>query len=122
MSRESITIDILRKPSKSISKHAIFMDVPPCVVRFEDGRTSMAFNMCMVAEYHQKRVRRKIAALVIGKCEDEEIRFFASWLREFFPKEIQEELFGLSVNENGGITPDKMLERSINKYRKRYTS
>lgn len=116
MPRESITIDILRKPSKSISKHVIFMDVPPCVVRFEDGRTSMAFNMCTVAEYHQKRIRRKIAALVIGKCEDEEIRFFASWLREYFPKDIQEELFGLSVNENGGITPDKMLERSIKKY------
>lgn len=119
MSRESITIDILRKPSKSVSKHAIFMDAPPCVVRFEDGRTSMAFNMCTVAEYHQKRIRRKIAALVIGKCEDEEIRFFASWLREYFPKEIQEELFGLSVNENGGITPDQMLEKSIKKYRKR---
>lgn len=101
------------------SKKLFFRLIPDCDVNFIDGHTQMFFNLREVAEQQKKADRRKIAALVIGKCTEEHINRFVSWLSEYFSVGMQEELFDLVIGENGKILLGNKLRVEINNIRKR---
>lgn len=103
----------------TISKSAFYSFIPDCEVNFVDGYTQMFFNLRKVAAKSPAKDRRKIIALVISKCSENHINRFVTWLTDYFSNKMMIDIFGLTVDAEGNIKPEKTLEKALINIRKR---
>ncbi len=103
----------------AVSKPAFFRLVPCCDVNFVHGYSQMFLNIHKVAQEQPKGKRIETIALVLSYCNQEHIEKFKQWLIDYCSMKMQNDLFDLTVSVGGEFICGKMLERAINKLRKR---